>query len=84
MRAGGGPETRRAEQILDAERQTFQRTALAFGQSLIRRTRHLAGVLGRFQYEGVERIRCIDGRQMCLGKFGGGKFLLAQRITRLR
>jgi hypothetical protein len=84
VRARRGAHTGGAEQILDAERQPFERPALAFGQSRIRGSRHVAGAIRRFQHKGVKRTRLLDGGEVRIGQFGCGKFLRAQRIARLR
>ena len=70
--------------ILDAERQAFERPALAFCQPRIGRSRHRAGAIRRFQYECIERARLLDRGKMRIGQFGGGKFAPAQRVARLR
>src|SRR5680860_638600 len=54
MRAGRAANVLRAEQILDAERNAFQRSALAFGKTRIACSGHFKRALGRRQHVGVE------------------------------
>ena len=82
VRAGGGAHARGAEQILDAERQPFERAALSSREPRVGRARHFAGAFGRFQHERVERARSFDGGEMRLGKFELPRILCLRSASR--
>ena len=81
VRAGRGANVFRAEQILDAERDAFERTALAFAEPRIAGLRHLERPLGRRQHIGVERRGSLDGVKMRLRQLLRGKGLGAQAVA---
>ena len=64
------------EQILDAERDAFERAALALGQLRVGGLGHVARLLGRHDDIGVEqRIGALDRREIGVGQLGGGDLL---------
>ena len=66
----------RAEQVLDAERNAFERTGLAGGDAGIRGLRHVARLVGRHRHIGVQRaIGSLDRADIGLRQFDGGDFL---------
>ena len=69
FRAGGGAHAFGREQILDAERNAAERTALALRNAGIGRARHGAGLIRRFQHKGIERARRLDRLEMRVGQF---------------
>jgi hypothetical protein len=73
-----------AKQILHAERQPFERPALAFRQPRIGFQRHGAGAIRRLQHESVGHARLFDRGDVGFGQFSRRKFAVAQRIARLR
>ena len=63
VRAGGGAHALGGEQILDAERNAFERAALALRDLGVRLARHGARLLRRLQHKGIERARRFDRRR---------------------
>ena len=76
MDALGGVE------ILDSQRNAFQRPALAFRQFCVGGFGHGAGLVRRLDDIGIEDARLFHGGDIGLGQFKGGEFLLAQAFTR--
>ena len=72
-----------AEQILDPERNAFERTALALRQLRVRRLRHLARLVRRHGDIGVERrVGALDRGEIGVGDLGRLDLLGAQFLAR--
>ena len=84
VRAGGGAHAGGAEHVLDAERNTRERPALAARQRRVGAFRHFSRALRGLQNEGVERPRSGHRGDMRLGEFRCRNLPLAQRDERLR
>ena len=83
MRACGRAHILGAEQILDAERHTLQRTRVAIGDFFVRGFSHLECNAGAWQNISVQRlIAGLDRINMRLRNFLGGKILGFQTVTR--
>ncbi len=83
LRARGGAHALGAEQILDAERNAFERTALTFREPRIGGARHVARVIRRLLHEGIERARRLDRADVGVGQFKRGDVFLAQPLPGL-
>ena len=68
-------------EILDAERNAFERSGLAFGELFVGFGGHGQRLIGRFQHIGIERTRLFHRRQMHLGQLAGRNRFGAKRIT---
>ena len=66
--AGRGAHALGAEQILDGERQAFERTGFAFRETRVGALRHGERAFGRLRDERVERARILDGLDESLGQ----------------
>ena len=72
VRAGRGANALGGEQILDAERNAFERPRRAFAQARIALLRSFQRALGRGEDEGVERlVRPLDRADMRARKLLG-------------
>ncbi len=72
--AGLGVDAFGAEQVLDAERNAFERAALALRELRVRRLRHVARLVRRHGDIGVEHgIGALDRREIGVGQFDRGE-----------
>ena len=84
MRAGGGANALGGEQILDAERDAFERPRIAFAQARIALLRSFQRPLRRGEDVGVERlVRPLDRADMRARKLLGGELLALEGLARL-
>ena len=81
-RAGGGQHALGAEQVLDRERDAFQRPRLAPRDAPIRIRRHLERALGRLGDEGVERSARRHRLEVRRGQLRRRELFLAQAGAR--
>ena len=70
------------KQILDAERQTFQRPALALGELRVRRLGHLKRLVGGHRHIGIERRRFFHRLEVSACQLNRGDLFGLERITR--
>ncbi len=70
------------EQVLDAERNAFQRPALAFRQPGAGGPRHGAGLVRSFDNIGIEHAGPLHRREIGIGQFKRRKVLAAKSIAR--
>src|ERR1700689_5852156 len=69
FRARGSAHVLGREQILDAERNAPERTALALPDAGIGRARHVAGQIRRWPHKSIERARRFDRTEVRLCQF---------------
>ncbi len=70
------------EQILHAERDTFEGSRLALGQPLVGSRSHRARLIGRCRDIGIQRrVRGVDGRKISIRQLDGGELLGLQRVS---
>ena len=82
--AGRGAHALGAVQVLDAERQAFERPRLALGEPRVAGLGLRQRDLRRRQHVGVERLVAgLDGIEERLRQLGGGELLRAQPVARL-
>ena len=72
-----------AEQILDRQRQAFERAALAFRQPRVGSRGHRQRLFRRLGDEGVERARLFDRRDKAAVNSRRGNLSGLQRVARL-
>ena len=80
VRAGRGADALGREQILDAERDAFERPRFAFGNTGVALLRRFERTLWRHQDESVQRlVRLVDGVKMGLRKLGRRQLFTVER-----
>ena len=82
MAARRGLHALGAIEILDAERNAFERPGLAPGDPRVGLAGHGERLLRRLDDKGIECSRLFDGADMSLREFDGGTFLLAKGAAR--
>ena len=70
-------------EVLDAERQAFERTRVACGEARVAGLRHLQRLIGGDGDKGVEALRRLDRVEMGVRQFDAGDFARAHRVARL-
>ncbi len=84
VRARCGAHTLGGEQILDAERDAFQRPRLALAETHVALLRRFERTLRRREHEGVQRlVGAPDRLDMHARELFGGKLFARKRLTRL-
>ena len=71
-----------AVEILDAERNAFERPRVAGSEPSVGLRRHRQSLFRRFDNEAIERPALFDSGHLRLGEFDGGNLFLHQRIAR--
>ncbi len=81
MAARLGVNTFGCEQVLDSQRNAFQRTRLALGQPRIGSLGHGPRLLRRLDDIGIENARLLHRREIGVGEFESGELLPAQPVA---
>ena len=76
------PHTLGTIEILDAERNAFERPGLPCGEAPVGLGCHFECLLGRLDDEAIERPRLLDGCDLRLGQIDGGGLFLYESVAR--